>query len=42
VQAYWTVEGMGHAWSGGHAMMPYADPHGPNASLAMYQFFLDH
>jgi hypothetical protein len=33
---------MGHAWSGGRAMMPYADPHGPNASLAMYQFFLDH
>ena len=42
VQAYWTVEGMGHAWSGGRARMPYSDPHGPNASLAMYQFFVDH
>jgi len=42
VQAYWKVDGMGHAWSGGRAMMPYSDPHGPSASLAMYQFFLDH
>jgi len=42
VQAYWKVDGMGHAWSGGRARMPYSDPHGPNASLAMYQFFVDH
>jgi poly(3-hydroxybutyrate) depolymerase len=42
VQGYWKVDGMGHAWSGGRAMMPYSDPQGPNASLAMYQFLLDH
>jgi poly(hydroxyalkanoate) depolymerase family esterase len=42
VQAYWTVDGMDHAWSGGSAGQPFSDPQGPNASLAMYQFFLAH
>jgi poly(hydroxyalkanoate) depolymerase family esterase len=42
VQAYWKVDGMDHAWSGGGAGKPYSDPLGPNASLAMYQFFLAH
>jgi poly(hydroxyalkanoate) depolymerase family esterase len=42
VQSYWTVNGMDHAWSGGTAGKPYSDPKGPNASLAMYQFFLAH
>ena len=42
VQAYWKVDGMDHAWSGGGAGKPFSDPSGPNASLAMYQFFLDH
>jgi poly(hydroxyalkanoate) depolymerase family esterase len=42
VQAYWKVDGMDHAWSGGSAGKPFSDPQGPNASLAMYQFFLAH
>src|SRR5437764_1128982 len=42
VQAYWKVDGMDHAWSGGRAGKPFSDPQGPNASLAMYQFFLAH
>ncbi len=42
VQAYWKVDGMDHAWSGGSQGKPFSDPHGPNASLAMYQFFLAH
>ena len=42
VQAYWRVDGMGHAWSGGSFGNSYTDPSGPNASLAMYQFFMNH
>jgi len=42
VLAYWRVEGMGHAWSGGSPGRPFTDPRGPNASLAMYQFFIAH
>ena len=39
---YWLVHGMGHAWSGGCARETYADPSGPDATAAMYAFFLAH
>ncbi len=35
----WTVEGLGHAWSGSQARSHYADPKGPNASEEMWRFF---
>ena len=42
VQEYWKVNGMGHGWSGGNRGNSYTDPTGPDASLAMYQFFMRH
>jgi poly(hydroxyalkanoate) depolymerase family esterase len=42
VQEYWKVSGMGHAWSGGNSSGSYTDPQGPNASQAMYTFFMNH
>jgi poly(hydroxyalkanoate) depolymerase family esterase len=42
VQEYWKVNNMGHAWSGGNPSGSYSDPLGPNASLAMYTFFMSH
>ncbi len=42
MQEYWMVYGMGHAWSGGSPNEPYSDPLGPDASLAMYTFFMKH
>lgn len=42
IQAYWRVTGMGHAWSGGSYSGSYADPKGPSASLALYEFFMVH
>lgn len=39
---YWTVHGMGHAWSGGDASTQYSEPKGPDESLAMYEFFMNH
>lgn len=42
IQAYWQVNGMGHGWSGGNPGSGYADETGPDASLAMYHFFMKH
>lgn len=42
LQEYWKIDGMGHAWSGGNNNGSYADPLGPNASQAMYTFFMNH
>src|SRR5579872_1739611 len=42
VQAYWKISGMGHAWSGGNSGSTYTDRRGPDASLAIYTFFMAH
>ena len=39
VHEYWTIDAMGHAWSGGYWLGSFADPRGPSATRAMYSFF---
>jgi poly(hydroxyalkanoate) depolymerase family esterase len=34
-----TVDGLGHAWSGGTAGAPHTDPRGPDATEAVWRFF---
>jgi poly(hydroxyalkanoate) depolymerase family esterase len=42
IQEYWKVNALGHAWSGGNPAGTYTDPRGPDASQALYTFFMNH
>jgi poly(hydroxyalkanoate) depolymerase family esterase len=42
LEQYWTVDGMVHAWSGGCSCELFSDPAGPDATTAMYDFFMAH
>lgn len=42
IEAYWKINGMGHAWSGGSSSGSFTDPNGPSATSAMYTFFIGH
>jgi poly(hydroxyalkanoate) depolymerase family esterase len=35
----YTIDGLGHAWPGGHPSVSYTDSRGPNASEMMWEFF---
>ena len=39
---HWAIGSGPHAWSGGDAAGSFTDPHGPSASQAMADFFLQH
>jgi poly(hydroxyalkanoate) depolymerase family esterase len=38
----WLVHGMGHAWAGGCSCAEFSDPSSPDATAAMYDFFMSH
>lgn len=38
----WRVDGLAHAWSGGSAAGTYTDPHAPDATTMMLEFFRSH
>lgn len=42
VMEKYTVDGMGHAWSGGSTAGSYTDPKGPNATQLSWNFFESH
>lgn len=42
VMEKYTVDGMGHAWSGGSTEGSYTDPKGPNATQLSWNFFKSH